>query len=200
MKKINFIFFIFLFVIISFSLDYLGGQGYSMIPDFRIKSGYDYYKLEGVSEEPKRYSYAPLPNFFEAGYTKTTNKGNLYDFKFSLGPLDGLYLMAGGYNIGITNEQDNYYIGGAFNLESIGGSFTGVFFYKNDEITWGWAYEQMLMQQVSYVIEKRGDITNKGYKIQVSGAIYYEKIEIDTEDRRNLPESEYVNIFYLNKY
>jgi|GEM_PF-6734368 len=200
MKKISFLFLLFFIIMNCQAVDYVGGQGYSMIPDFRIRSGYDYIKLDDVSEEPKRYSYAPLPNFFEVGYTKTTNEGNVYDFKFSIGPLDGLYLMVGGFNMGIDQERDNYYAGGAFAMESIGGSFTGVFFYKDDEITWGWCYEQLLLQQVAYIIEKKGSITNRGYRVRVSGSIYYENIEIDTKDRGTMPETRYTNIFYMNTY
>ncbi len=182
------------------SIEYIGGQGYTIIPDFKVNPSYDYYELDSIKGEFKRYSYPLIPGNLIAGYTKTPYSKSLYDFKFLIGNYDELFIGFGGYNLGGSRKNDNYYVFGSFFLESVEGLFTGAFFYRDSDIEWGWCYEQTVSEGVSYFYEKRGMFVNRGYKIGLGNNIFYKNVEVDVKNKYNLTESKYIGIIYSMNY
>lgn len=180
--------------------DIIAGQGYSLIPDYKMETTYDYIEMDGVEDKIKRYSYSLIPNGFNVGYTDDQNGEKTYDFKYYLGNYDTIMTFCGAFNIESSKTKESYYVGGTMYFESVMGFFTGVYFYKDSDFQWGWSYEQTISEGLSYIIEKRGGMRNRGYKVQMSANFFYESIELDTENNYNLSDTKYKNFVYILNY
>jgi hypothetical protein len=179
-------------------MDFIGGDGFALVPDYSMSTGYDYFEVEDVFSKVKRYSFGLIPSLVNAGYYEF-NGDKIYDAKVCLGMYDTMMMYAGAFNITSESDDINYYVSGTFFLDQTA-TFTGAYFYKDGEFQWGWAYNQPLAEGLSYIIEKRGGMRNRGYRINMGPNLFYENIELDVQNNYNLRGKKYKSIVYKVGY
>lgn len=185
--------------LICSGIDFIGGNGFSLVPDYSMDTGYDYFEVEGLFDEVKRYSFSAIPSFLNLGYYEKSGD-KIYDMKISLGQYDTMILNAGAFNITSESSDINYFVSGTIFIDEAYSTLTGTYFYKDDEFQWGWAYNQVIYEGASYIIEKRGGMRNRGYRFYLSPNFFYESIELDVRNNYNLRGKKYKNIVYKVSY
>ncbi|MFW5782806.1 MAG: hypothetical protein ACOCWO_05905 [Candidatus Muiribacteriaceae bacterium] len=178
----------------------LGGQGYSIIPDTSFHSAYDYTEIDGFTGKDKRYSYELYPGYLNIGMTKKYDGDTCWDVKLNLGEYDTLLITSGAFGIDSDSDTNNYYVLGTVHFETIGGVLTAGYFLEDGDFQWGYAYSQSVTDSIDYIIEKRGAMRNRGYRVNVGGSFFYENIELDNENKYNLRNKKIKNFVYESTY